>query len=81
MHRHPALWRTLSRLYLFVWIPLVPLYPIIASEYTVCIPLLMVYLAGFGPVLSILNDPAACQECDADVHVEPRGVRAPSRRA
>lgn len=44
---------------------LVPAAPFLAGDYVVTIPLMMVYMLGFGPALSIVRDPPLCGECGA----------------
>lgn len=54
------------RLYKLIWIPIVPILPIMASDYVVSLPLLMLYMLGFGPVLGVLGDPPRCSDCGAN---------------
>jgi hypothetical protein len=63
--------RKVARVYLLLPLPFVPVLPIMAADYVVCLPLLMVWMLGVGPVLRILHDPACCPDCDANV--TPRG--------
>lgn len=44
---------------------LVPLAPFLAGDYVVTLPLMMVYMLGFGPALSIVRDPPTCGDCGA----------------
>lgn len=58
--------------YLLIIIPLIPLFPFIASDYVVCIPLTMIYMMGLGPVLGIIKQRPTCCECGAYI---PRPVK------
>ena len=82
IHRPPRL-RVIARGYLLIAIPIVPIFPIMASDYVVSLPLLMFYMLGMGPVLAIIREPATCTECGAFLPasslVPPRRA-APSRR-
>ena len=66
VYRQPRL-RRWVRWYFVLPLPFVPVFPIIASDFAVMLPLLMVYLLGIGPVLGVLKDPACCEECGAVV--------------
>lgn len=57
--------RKWAKIYFLLPLPFVPVFPIMAADYAVCLPLLMVYLLGVGPVLAILKDPPHCTECGA----------------
>ncbi len=72
-HDRPGL-RKVARFYTLLPILLLPLYPIAACDYVVCIPLMMLYMFGFGPVLAILREPPTCPECDAFVDVKSRAA-------
>ena len=66
VYQHPKL-RILARVYLFLWVPFVPILPIMASDYVVSLPILMLYMLGIGPILAIVQDSATCTECGANV--------------
>jgi hypothetical protein len=51
--------------YMLIPIALIPVYPFAASDYVVSLPLMMFYMMGIGPALSIIRDPATCSECGA----------------
>lgn len=59
--------RRWAKVYFLLPVPFVPVFPIIASDFSVMLPLLMVYLLGIGPVLGVLRDPASCTTCGAMV--------------
>ena len=59
-HRYPRTLRRVLKAYFFV-----PAYPILASDYVVAIPMMMLYMLGIGPALVITKDPALCAECGA----------------
>jgi hypothetical protein len=66
-YRHPKL-RRVAKFYGLVWIPIVPILPIMASDYVVSLPILMVYMLGFGPVYAIISQRPECDDCGAYVH-------------
>lgn len=72
-YRHPGL-RRVARIYTLVWVPFLPLFPIIAADYFVMLPMTMVYLLGFGPVYAILSERPTCGVCGA--YVEPQKRRS-----
>lgn len=51
--------------YLFIPIALLPVYPFAASDYVVSLPLMMLYMLGIGPALTIIRDPPTCSTCGA----------------
>lgn len=63
--------RRLARGYPLLILPFLPFIPIIAADYVVMIPMLMVYMLGAGPVLAILRDPPLCDDCGAIVQAIP----------
>lgn len=63
-YAHPRL-RRLAWVYIGIAVPIIPILPMAASDYVVSLPLLMMYLLGLGHILSILREPATCNECDA----------------
>lgn len=65
-YRNPRA-RKLAKGYLLVWIPIIPILPIMASDYVVSLPLLMLYMLGTGPVLALIQDPPTCTDCGANV--------------
>ena len=64
-HRYPRTLRRLLKAYFLMPLALVPAYPILASDYVVAIPMMMLYMLGIGPALVITKDPALCAECGA----------------
>ena len=67
--------RRMARWYPMLIVPFLPVIPIIAADYVVMIPMLMVYMLGMGPVLAILRDPPLCDDCGAIVKAMPKAVR------
>jgi hypothetical protein len=64
------------RLYLFMPLILVPMFPFIAWDYVIALPIFMLYMLGIGPVLLIVREPGVCSECGALVGKEaPRALR------
>jgi len=57
----------LAKFYGLMWLPIVPILPIMASDYIVSLPLLMVYMLGFGPVYALTSQRPECAECGAYV--------------
>jgi hypothetical protein len=66
--------RRLAKWYPLLIVPFVPLIPIIAADYVVMIPLLMLYMLGAGQVLAILRDPPHCDECGAIIAARPKAA-------
>ncbi len=71
IYRYPSA-RRWARAYLLIPIPIIPILPIMASDYVVSLPLLMLYMLGIGPVLGIIRDPPTCWECGAFVRAIPK---------
>ena len=76
VYQHPKM-RLVARAYLFMWVPFLPIIPIMASDYVVSLPILMFYMLGIGPILTIIQDPPTCSECGAVV-VPPGKAAMPS---
>lgn len=80
-YRHPKQ-RKLGVVYVSLLIPIIPVLPIAGADYVVSLPLLMGYLLGFGHIVSILREPALCDECGAYVPkpgtARPASTPAPS---
>ncbi|PRQ05063.1 hypothetical protein [Enhygromyxa salina] len=53
--------------YFFLGLPFLPAIPIIGSDFVVMLPLLMIYVVGFGPAIGFIKEPPKCQECGAAV--------------
>ena len=68
--------RRLARYYPLLIVPFIPVLPIIAADFAVMLPLLMIYMVGAGPVIGILRDPPLCNDCGAIVKALPRPARA-----
>ncbi len=62
VYAHPRL-RKVAWGYCFLVVPFIPLLPIIASDFVVMLPALMVYMLGLGPVFAVIRDPPTCAEC------------------
>ena len=73
--RYPRL-RHVAKAYLAIPILLTPILPIMASDYVVALPTLMIYCFGIGPVLAIITDKPTCAECgcEMDKWGRPPGV-------
>lgn len=73
--KHSHATRRRVRLYLFMPIILVPMFPFIAWDYVIALPIFMLYMLGIGPVLLIVREPGVCCECGALVAKEaPRAL-------
>jgi hypothetical protein len=77
-HRYPRQLRKLLKGYFFMPLALVPAYPILASDYVLAIPMMMLYMLGIGPALVITKDPALCVECGALIPVLGPNAQATS---
>ncbi|MBX7083895.1 MAG: hypothetical protein K1X88_32090 [Nannocystaceae bacterium] len=66
VYEHPRA-RRLARGYLLLPLPFLPFLPIIGADYAVMLPLLMAYMLGIGPVLALIQQPASCEHCGANV--------------
>lgn len=73
-HRYTKTVRSRLKLYLYLPVVFVPFFPFLASDYVVALPMLMLYMIGIGPVLTIVRDPGVCSECGALVEREVEGV-------
>ncbi|MCY1004240.1 hypothetical protein OV079_01375 [Nannocystis pusilla] len=60
---------------------MLPASPFLASDYVICLPLMMSYMVGMGPVLSIVREVPACAECGALILAEEQGPAAARTRA
>lgn len=67
--------RRYARGYPLLIVPFLPLIPIIAADYVVMLPMLMIYMLGAGPVLAILRDPPVCDDCGAIVKALPKALK------
>lgn len=72
-YENPGLQRW-AKLYFVIPLPFLPLFPIIAADFTVMLPLVMLYLIGVGPVLSLVRAPPLCTECGALIPDGKQGV-------
>lgn len=63
-------------MYLFMPIILLPMFPFIAWDYVIALPIFMLYMMGIGPVLLIVREPGVCCECGALVIKEQRHAKA-----
>lgn len=64
-HQHSPRLRRALKAYFYLPIALVPLFPFLAWDYVVSLPVMLLYVMGMGPALSIVRDPATCSECGA----------------
>jgi len=74
-HRNPRA-RKLARLYPLLIVPFIPVLPIIAADFAVMLPMLMIYMLGAGPVIGILRDPPLCDDCGAITRALPKAARS-----
>lgn len=64
-YEHSARMRRWWKAYFIVPILLLPMLPFLAGDFAVSLPLMMVYMVGMGPALSIVKDPPLCAVCGA----------------
>jgi hypothetical protein len=55
------------KFYFLLGVPFIPAIPIIGSDFAVMLPMLMVYVVGFGPAWGLIKEPPKCEECGAAV--------------
>lgn len=77
-YEHSESARRWWKLYFLVPIALTPAMPILASDFAVCLPLVMAYMVGFGRVLSIVRETPTCVDCGALI-LPPDPVSQPAR--
>jgi len=77
-YAHPRL-RKIAWGYLLLVVPFIPVLPIIAADYVVMIPTLMLYMLGLGPVFAVIRDPPMCVDCGALLSKAPPALRPPQR--
>lgn len=70
VYRRPT-HRKWAKFYFLLPIPFLPVIPMMASDFIICLPGIMVYLLGVGPVLGILRDPPHCGDCGAIARAQP----------
>lgn len=80
-YQNSAAARRWWRLYFLIPIFLLPASPFLASDYVICLPLMMSYMVGMGPVLAIVREVPACAECGALILPEEQGGPAARTRA
>lgn len=78
MYENSAAKRRWWRLYFLVPVALLPASPILASDFVVCLPLVMAYLIGLGQVLAIVREVPCCADCGAVIL--PAEGSPPARR-
>lgn len=61
----PAMRRWWKAYFIIPPMLLIPAAPFLAGDYVVSIPIMMVYMLGFGPALSIVRSPPLCADCGA----------------
>ncbi len=65
-YQYSSTMRRWLKAYLYVpAILLLPMLPFLAGDFAVSLPLMMLYMLGIGPALTIIRDPATCVECGA----------------
>ena len=62
--------------YFYIALPFIPLTPIIGFEFSVLLPMTMVYLIGLGPAIGILREPPKCCDCGAAIEGSKKLGRA-----
>lgn len=65
VYEHSATMRRWWQAYFLVPIMLLPALPFLAGDFVVTLPLIMVYMVGMGPALSIVRSPPLCAVCGA----------------
>lgn len=66
VHEYSDTTRRWLKLYLYVPAALLlPMLPFLAGDFAVSLPLMMAYMLGLGPALSIIRAPPLCGECGA----------------
>lgn len=69
--------RRIAKAYPLLIVPFLPVLPIIAADFAVMLPMLMIYMLGAGPVIGILRDPPVCDDCGAIVKAMPKLPKMP----
>jgi len=65
-YEYSATTRRWLKLYLYVpAVMLLPMLPFLAGDFAVSLPLMMAYMLGLGPALSIVRAPPLCVDCGA----------------
>lgn len=59
--------RKLAKVYVWLWLIALPILPIMAADYFVCLPMFMLYLVGMGPAMKLIKGPPTCVDCGAYV--------------
>ncbi len=72
-YEHSPAMRRWWKAYFIVPMMLLPMLPFLAGDFAVSLPLIMVYMVGMGPALSIVKTPPLCAVCGALI---PRAARA-----
>ena len=64
-YEHSARLRRWLKAYFIIPMMLLPMLPFLAGDFAVSLPLMMAYMLGVGPALSIVRDPPLCADCGA----------------
>lgn len=64
-YQYTAPVRRWLKVYLYIPLLMLPALPFLAGDFAVSLPLMMAYMFGIGPALTIIKDPPICCECDA----------------
>jgi hypothetical protein len=81
-YQNSAAMRRWWKLYFTVPVFLLPASPFLAADFAVCLPLMMAYMVGMGPVLAIVREQPTCVECGALIFkAEQTDAAARSRAA
>ena len=75
-HRYSPRLRRALKAYFVLPVLLVPLFPFLAWDYVFSLPVMMLYVVGMGPALSIIKDPATCSVCGAYVPAPVKAIGA-----
>lgn len=78
-YEHSAAQRRWWKLYFLVPVFLLPASPMLASDFAVCLPLIMAYMVGLGQVLAIVREVPSCADCGALILPPDEPARAPAR--
>lgn len=75
-YEHSARLRKWLKAYFIIPMMLLPMLPFLAGDFAVSLPLMMAYMLGVGPALSIVRDPPLCATCGALIPAAAAPARA-----
>ena len=64
-YQHSPRLRKWLKAYFIIPMMLLPMLPFLAGDFAVSLPLMMAYMLGIGPALSIVREPPTCKTCGA----------------